>query len=120
MSVTAFSPKAGPSTNWVPRGWATTPRPRCSTSSSSPMTSRTCSWWTAARSSAPAAARAAASAGHFFTPAQHAMVDELTETIIPADSHSGGAKAAKVADTIDRYLVETYDDSERSLWREGL
>ena len=59
-------------------------------------------------------------AGHFFTPAQHAMVEELSETIIPADSHSGGAKAAKVADTIDRYLVETYDDSERSLWREGL
>ena len=68
----------------------------------------------------PAAARAAASAGHFFTPAQHAMVDELTETIIPADSHSGGAKAAKVADTIDRHLSETYNESERSLWREGL
>jgi len=70
----------------------------------------------------PAAARPhpAASAAHFFTPAQHAMVEELSETIIPADSHSGGAKAAKVADTIDQYLRETYDDSERSLWREGL
>ena len=30
----------------------------------------------------------------FFTPAQHALVEELSETIIPADSHSGGAKAA--------------------------
>jgi len=29
----------------------------------------------------------------FFTPAQHALVEELSETIIPADSHSGGAKA---------------------------
>jgi hypothetical protein len=72
---------------------------------------------------APPAAREgqqAGSAAHFFTPAQHAMVEELTETIIPADSHSGGAKAAKVADTIDRHLALTYDDSERSLWREGL
>jgi hypothetical protein len=71
---------------------------------------------------APPAAQAhqTKSAAHFFTPAQHAMVEELSETIIPADDHSGGAKAAKVADTIDRYLLLTYDDSERSLWREGL
>jgi hypothetical protein len=77
---------------------------------------------TDAKPAAPLAARTqpAASATHFFTPAQHAMVEELSETIIPADSHSSGAKAAKVADTIDQYLRETYDDSERSLWREGL
>jgi Gluconate 2-dehydrogenase subunit 3 len=56
----------------------------------------------------------------FFTPAQHALVDELTETIIPADSRSGGAKAAKVADYIDQFLRETPDDSEKSVWREGL
>jgi len=70
----------------------------------------------------PAAARPhpATSTAHFFTPAQHAMVEELSETILPADSHSGGAKAAKVADTIDQYLRQTYDDSERALWREGL
>ncbi len=30
------------------------------------------------------------SAGRFFTLAQHALVEELSETIIPADSHSGG------------------------------
>lgn len=59
-------------------------------------------------------------ADHFFTPAQHALVEELTETIIPADSHSGGAKAAKVADYIDQLLLETYDDHQRGLWREGL
>jgi len=57
---------------------------------------------------------------HFFTPQQHALVEELTETIIPADSHSGGGRAAKVADAIDQYLRETYDDDERTLWREGL
>jgi len=60
------------------------------------------------------------SAARFFTPAQHALVDELTETIIPADSHSGGAKAAKVADYIDQFLRERFDDAEKALWREGL
>ena len=59
-------------------------------------------------------------ASRFFTPAQHALVEELTETIIPADSHSGGAKAAKVADFIDQFLRETWDDNEKALWREGL
>ena len=56
----------------------------------------------------------------FFTPAQHALVEQLSETIIPADSHSGGAKAAKVADYIDQFLRESYDDNEKALWREGL
>ena len=74
---------------------------------------------------APAAAPAQAtseskSAGRFFTPAQHALVDELSETIIPADSHSGGAKAAKVADYIDQFLRESFDDNQKALWREGL
>src|ERR1700693_4049745 len=57
---------------------------------------------------------------HFFTPSQHALVEELSETIIPADSHSGGAKAAKVADFIDQYLRETSDDNQKALWRDGL
>jgi hypothetical protein len=57
---------------------------------------------------------------HFFTPTQHTLVDELTETIIPADGHSGGAKAAKVADYIDQTLHESFDDSQKALWREGL
>ena len=60
------------------------------------------------------------SAARFFTPAQHALVDELSETIIPADSHSGGAKAAKVADYIEQVLRESFDDSRKALWREGL
>jgi hypothetical protein len=60
------------------------------------------------------------SAARFFTPAQHALVDELSETIIPADSHSGGAKAAKVADYIEQFLRESFDDNQKALWREGL
>jgi hypothetical protein len=62
----------------------------------------------------------AKAAGRFFTPAQLTMVEELSETIIPADSHSGGAKAAKVADYIDQVLRDSTDDSQRSLWLEGL
>lgn len=60
------------------------------------------------------------SAARFFTPTQHALVEELSETIIPADSHSGGAKAAKVADYIEQVLRETTDDNQKQLWREGL
>jgi len=79
---------------------------------------------TAQAEAAPAAPETKAAesktAARFFTPAQHALVDELTETIIPADSHSGGAKAAKVADYIDQFLRESFDDAEKALWREGL
>jgi hypothetical protein len=71
----------------------------------------------AAPETKPAAPKTAA---RFFTPAQHALVDELSETIIPADSHSGGAKAAKVADYIDQFLRESFDDADKALWREGL
>ena len=68
----------------------------------------------------PHETKSVAATAKFFTPAQHALVEELTETIIPADSHSGGAKAAKVADAIDKYLRETYEEDEKTLWREGL
>src|SRR5690242_13204255 len=56
----------------------------------------------------------------FFTPEQHALVDELTETIIPADSHSGGAKDARVTNFIDKTLRETQDEDQKRTWREGL
>ena len=60
------------------------------------------------------------SATRFFSPTQHALVEELSETIIPADSHSGGAKEAKVADYIEQVLSQTTDDNQKSTWREGL
>jgi hypothetical protein len=59
-------------------------------------------------------------AARFFTPAQHGLVDELSETIIPADGHSGGAKTARVADYIEQFLRESFDDAQKALWREGL
>ena len=62
----------------------------------------------------------ATSTAGFFTPAQHALVEELSETIIPADAHSGGAKAAKVADFIEQTLRQSVDDNQKSTWREGL
>lgn len=60
------------------------------------------------------------SLARFFTPDQHALVDELTETIIPEDSHSGGAKAARVTDFIDKTLRETQDEDQKRTWKEGL
>jgi hypothetical protein len=60
------------------------------------------------------------SAGRFFTPAQYILVAELAETIIPADSRSGGAKAAGVAHYIEQQLQGSIDDMQKADWREGL
>jgi hypothetical protein len=83
---------------------------------------------------APAVARATAAAtstaanvaaGHFLTAPEMALLDELVEMIIPADAHSGGARAAGVAAYIDGRLAE-YDPTipvlraDRDRWRAGL
>jgi gluconate 2-dehydrogenase gamma chain len=75
-----------------------------------------------AEASAPAVPLAA---GRFFTAAEMALVDELSELIIPADEHSGGARAAGVAAYVDGRLAE-YDPAIPELresqeqWRAGL
>ena len=56
----------------------------------------------------------------FFTRQELALVDELAETIIPADDHSPGARAAKVAVYIDARLAEAFDAKDRTTWRDGL
>ncbi|MFN7995951.1 MAG: gluconate 2-dehydrogenase subunit 3 family protein [Bryobacteraceae bacterium] len=56
----------------------------------------------------------------FFTPAEFALVDELTEMIIPTDSHSPGARAAKVAAYIDQRVTEAFEPEDRENWRSGL
>lgn len=56
----------------------------------------------------------------FFTPEEWALVDELSELIIPTDDHSPGARAAKVADYIDGELAETWEEKQKQEWREGL
>ncbi|HKQ73630.1 MAG TPA: gluconate 2-dehydrogenase subunit 3 family protein [Blastocatellia bacterium] len=56
----------------------------------------------------------------FFTQGEFAMVDELSELIIPTDDHSPGARAAKVAEYIDQRLAETWEEESKREWREGL
>lgn len=69
---------------------------------------------------APAVATTPTAARTFLTPDELAMVDELSELIIPADDHSPGARAAKVAAYIDSRLADAWDEQERTAWREGL
>jgi gluconate 2-dehydrogenase subunit 3-like protein len=74
----------------------------------------------AARTAPHAAGTEPKSGARFFSPVQHALIEELSETIIPADSHSGGAKAAKVADFVEQTVREGTDDQQKALWHEGL
>ena len=51
-----------------------------------------------------------AASGHtFFTDAEYALVDELTDILIPADDHSPGARAAAAANFIDAQLASSTD-----------
>jgi hypothetical protein len=74
---------------------------------------------------APAAPAARAAAGRFFTAPEMALLDELVEMIIPADAHSGGARAAGVAAYIDGRLAQ-YDPAipplaaDRERWKAAL
>jgi gluconate 2-dehydrogenase subunit 3-like protein len=56
----------------------------------------------------------------FFTGPEFALVEELSEMIVPADEHSPGAKAAKVAAYIDGRLAEASEPADRTTWRDGL
>ena len=56
----------------------------------------------------------------FFSKDEFAMVDELSELIIPADEHSPGARAAQVAAYIDGRLAESFEDEPKRRWHEGL
>jgi hypothetical protein len=73
----------------------------------------------------PALAAPAIAAGLFFTASEMALLDELTEAIIPADAHSGGARAAAVVPLFDRLLAEKDPKipeyaEERKTWKDGL
>ena len=56
----------------------------------------------------------------FFTPAEFALVDELTDMIIPTDAQSGGARAAGVATYLDGRLAESFEPEPPQRWRTGL
>jgi hypothetical protein len=51
---------------------------------------------------------------------QYALLDELTEILIPADEHSGGARAAGVAAYIDAMLAEAFDATVKASFVSGL
>lgn len=51
---------------------------------------------------------------------QYALLDELTEILIPADEHSGGARAAGVAAYIDAMLAEEFDATVKASFLSGL
>ena len=56
----------------------------------------------------------------YFTKDEFALLDVLTELIVPADDHSPGAHEAGVARYIDRTVAEAVLPDERTSWRKGL
>lgn len=56
---------------------------------------------------------------HFFTQDESEFLDQLMEMIIPEDSHSPGAHAAKVS-LFANLMVATSGDNVKSQWRKGL
>jgi hypothetical protein len=59
-------------------------------------------------------------APRFFTPEEFALFDEISEMIIPTDSHSPGARAAGVARYVDRRLAESQEPESQKTWKDGL
>ncbi|HZS51723.1 MAG TPA: gluconate 2-dehydrogenase subunit 3 family protein [Bryobacterales bacterium] len=55
----------------------------------------------------------------FFTPAQNALLDQLSELIIPADGRSPGAREAKVSLFIDLMVANSRKDVQQQ-WISGL
>jgi len=69
------------------------------------------------------AARAAAAPPakvRFFSEREFTLLDEIAEMIIPADANSGGARAAKVVEILDRRIGESRDANWRQSWRDDL
>lgn len=58
-------------------------------------------------------------APRFFTPSEIRALDSLVETVIPADDHSPGAKAAGVSKYID-YIVSNAKEETKEIWTRGL
>ena len=66
------------------------------------------------------AAQAARMAPKFFTAPEFALLDELSDLIIPTDAHSPGARVAGVATYIDFRLSESLDTDQQAKWHSGL
>ncbi|HEY7193015.1 MAG TPA: gluconate 2-dehydrogenase subunit 3 family protein [Gemmatimonadales bacterium] len=63
---------------------------------------------------------ASAAPPKFFTPAEFALVDEMSDLIIPTDAQSAGARAAACAAFIDSQLAEAFEKDEPQKWRSGI
>src|SRR5437879_4052510 len=69
----------------------------------------------------PAAVQPALQTGpKFFTGPEFALLDELSDLIIPTDAHSPGARAAGVAAYLDFRLADSLDADEKVKWHSGL
>ena len=55
----------------------------------------------------------------YFDPEEAKTLDALCETIIPADGHSPGAKAAQLAEYLDIIIADAAPDT-KELWRQGI
>lgn len=55
----------------------------------------------------------------FFSAAENALLDLVAETILPADEHSGGARAARVSYYIDLLAANSDRETQRR-WRDGV
>ena len=73
----------------------------------------------AAQALAQVRSGAAATKLRFFTRAQFATVDALSERLIPADDHSPGAHDARVPDFIDLLVSESLG-GVKTMWTDGL
>jgi Gluconate 2-dehydrogenase subunit 3 len=56
----------------------------------------------------------------FFTKDEFALLEALTDLIIPTDDHSPGAHEAGVAAYIDRTTAEAFLSKDKDSWRKGL
>jgi hypothetical protein len=56
----------------------------------------------------------------YFTKAEFAMLDCLTDLVIPSDEHSPGAHEAGVAPYIDKMVAEAFRAEDKESWRKGL
>jgi hypothetical protein len=55
----------------------------------------------------------------FFNSEQMQIIDGLSETIIPQDAHSPGARAARVNEYIDE-IISRSSNEEKAFWGQGL
>ncbi len=74
----------------------------------------------AAKAAGAAGAPSEVQAPKFLTASEFALLDELTELIIPTDAQSPGARAAGVAAYIDFRLSESLEPDWQKAWRTGL